>query len=94
MQTPKESNDNVSLAAQRHLINNFKNATELGAEVIRKKSENVAKAIVETTEEKNITTICIGKPHLNLFQIIMKTGVFNQLLRTLSKNNIDIIILS
>jgi len=94
VQTSKEANDRISLAAQRHLINNFKNATELGAEVIRKKFENVAEAIIETTKEKNVTTICIGKPHLNLFQIMLRTGVFNQLLKTLSKNNIDIIILS
>jgi two-component system sensor histidine kinase KdpD len=94
VQTPKESSDKIALAAQRHLINNFKNATELGAEVIRKKAENTAKAIIETAEERNITTICIGKPHLNLFQIALKTGIFNQLLRTLSKKNIDIIILS
>jgi len=94
VQTSKEANDRISLAAQRHLINNFKNATELGAEVIRKKFENVAAAIIETTKEKNVTTICIGKPHLNLFQIMLRTGVFNQLLKTLSKNNIDIIILS
>ncbi len=94
VQTSKESTDKIELAAQRHLINNFKNATELGAELIRKKHDNVAQAIIETVEEKNITTICIGKPHLNLFQIILRTGVFNQLLKTLSKNNIDIIILS
>ena len=94
VQTAREANDRISLAAQRHLINNFKNATELGAEVIRKKTDNVADAIVEATKEKNVTTICIGKPHLNLFQIILRTGVFNQLLKTLSKNNVDIIILS
>jgi two-component system sensor histidine kinase KdpD len=94
VQTSEEANDKISLAAQRHLINNFKNATELGAEVIRKKNNNVAEAIFETTREKDITTICIGKPHLNLFQIILRTGIFNQLLKTLSKNNIDIIILS
>ena len=94
VQTAREANDKISLAAQRHLINNFKNATELGAEVIRKKNDNVAEAIFETTTEKNITTICIGKPHLSLFQIILRTGIFNQLLKTLSKNNIDIIILS
>ncbi len=44
--------------------------------------------------EKEITTICLGKPHLNLFQIILKTSVFNQLLKTLSKNNVDIVIFS
>jgi len=94
VQTPKEATDKIPLAAQRHLINNFKNATELGAEVIQKKAENIAAAIIETIEEKNVTTICLGKPHLNLFQIILRTGVFNQLLKTLSKNNIDIVILS
>ena len=94
VQTPKESVDKIPLAAQRHLINNFKNATELGAEVIQKKEDNIAGAIMEMVNEKQITTICIGKPHLNLFQIILKTSVFNQLLKTLSKNNIDIVIFS
>ncbi len=94
VQTSREATDRIALAAQRHLINNFKNATELGAEVIRIKAENVAQTIIDTANEKNITTICIGKPHLSLFKIILKTGLFNQLLKTLSKNNIDIIILS
>jgi len=94
VQSAKEAGDKIPLAAQRHLINNFKNATELGAEVIQKKGENIAKAIIEAVNEKDVTTICLGKPHLNLFQIILKTSVFNQLLKTLSKNNIDIVILS
>ncbi len=94
VQTAKEANDKIALAAQRHLINNFKNATELGAEVIQLKEDNIAKAIIDTVLQKKITTICIGKPHFNLFQVILKTSVFNQLLKTLSKNEVDIIILS
>ncbi len=94
VQTEKESTSKIPLATQRHLINNFKNATELGAEVIQLKEENIAKAIMRTVLEKNITTVCIGKPHFNLFQLILKTNVFNQLLKTLSKNEVDIIILS
>ena len=94
VQTPKEAMDKIPLAAQRHLINNFRNATELGAEVIQLKHSNIARAIMEIVEEKQITTVCIGKPHLNLFQVIIKTNLFNQLLKTLSKNDVDIIILS
>jgi two-component system sensor histidine kinase KdpD len=94
VQTPKEAMDKIPLDKQRYLINNFKNATELGAEVIQKKEENIANAILETIEEKNITTVCLGKPHLKLWQIILKTGVFNQLLKTMSKNNVDLVILS
>src|SRR6185295_1543565 len=94
VQTPRESPDKIPLADQRHLINNFKNATELGAEVIQKKSDNVAHTIMEIVEEKGITTVCLGKPHLNLFQVILRTSVFNQLLKTLSKNDVDLVILS
>ena len=94
VQTEKENPDNIELSAQRHLINNFKLATELGAEVIQVKSKSVATAIIETAEQKTITTICIGKPHLNLLQLIMQGGVFNQLLQKLSSSDIDIIILS
>ena len=94
VQTSKESADKIQLAAQRHLINNFKNATELGADIIQKKDNNIAATIIEAAVENKITTICLGKPHINLLQVILKTGSFNQLLKTLSKNNIDIVILS
>jgi len=94
VQTPKEDGDKIGLAAQRHLINNFKLATELGAEVIKIKSNKIATGILEVTEQKGITTICIGKPHLSLLNVILNTALFNQLLTKLSALEIDIVILS
>jgi two-component system sensor histidine kinase KdpD len=94
VQTEKENSDNIELSAQRHLINNFKMATELGAEVIQVNGKSIAAAIIETAEQKEITTICIGKPHFNLLQLIMSGGVFNQLLQKMSSSEIDLIILS
>lgn len=94
VETPKESPDKIALDKQRHLINNFKLATELGAEVVKIKNDKVAKGIIQVVEEKGATTVCIGKPHLNLGQVILATGVFNDLLKTLSQNKIDLIILS
>jgi len=94
VQTPNESSTRIRLAAQRHLINNFKMATELGATLIQIKGKNIAQAMLDVIKEREITTVCIGKPHLKLWQIILKTGVFNQLLRTLSKNDVDLVILS
>jgi len=94
VQTPKENSDKIPLDVQRHLINNFKLATQLGAEVIQVKGDGIANAIMKTAEEKNVTTICIGKPHLKLSQIILSTGIFNQLLNKLSANDVDVIILS
>ena len=94
VQTAAESGDKIGLATQRHLINHLKMATELGAEVIKLSEDNISKGIIETAERFDITTICIGKPHLNLFQIILSTSVFNQLLRKLSEADIDLVILS
>ena len=94
VETPKESPDKIALDKQRHLINNFKLATELGANVLKIKHERVSKGILSAVEEKGITTVCIGKPHLNLAQIILATSSFNELLNTLSGKKIDLIILS
>lgn len=94
VQTPKEDGDRIGLADQRHLINNFKLATELGAEVVRVKHNNIAKGIIEKAEEMRITTVCIGKPHLSLLNVILSTAVFNQMLNKLSAADIDIVILS
>jgi len=94
VETPHEGADKIPLDKQRHLINNFKLATELGAEVIRIKNTSIANAIMQVAGEKNITTVCIGKPTLSLVEIILATNVFNQLLKNLSNNNIDLIIMS
>ncbi|MCC7030789.1 MAG: sensor protein KdpD [Chitinophagaceae bacterium] len=94
VQTPRESADKIALDKQRHLINHFKLATELGAEIIKIERENVSKAIIEQCEKRNISTICIGKPHLTLWKIIIATNVFNELLKKLSSSDIDLVILS
>jgi two-component system sensor histidine kinase KdpD len=94
IQTPKESADRIGLADQRHLINNFKLATQMGAEVVRIKSKVVASGMLKAVADKKITTLCMGKPHLSLLSIILKTATFNELLKTLSKLDVDLVILS
>ncbi|TKC08081.1 sensor protein KdpD [Pedobacter polaris] len=94
VQSDSESLDKIKLDKQRHLINHFKLATELGAEVVKVKSNNITQAIMDMAAEREITTICIGKPHLNIFQVILRTAIFNQLLRNLAAKEIDMVILS
>lgn len=94
VQSSSESGDRIRLDKQRHLINNFKLATELGAEVLRVKSDQITQTIMQVSEEREITTICIGKPHLNLFQVILRTAVFNELLRKIASTETDLVILS
>jgi two-component system sensor histidine kinase KdpD len=94
VQTRSEDADRIRLSIQRYLINNFKMATELGAEVIQIKSNNIPGSIVKVAEEKQITTICIGLPRIRLWQMIAKTSSFNRLLKKLAGSDIDLVILS
>jgi len=94
VQRSSEGGDRIKLDLQRHLINNFKLATELGGEVLKVKSEDVTTTITRIAVEREITTICIGKPHLNLFQVIMRTAIFNKLLKNISETETDLVILS
>ncbi len=94
VQTPSESADRIKLDVQRHLINNLKLATELGAEVIQVKSDHIVNSIMDELKQRNVTTLCIGKPHFSLIQIILRTSAFNQLLNKLADSDTDLIILS
>jgi len=94
VQSNNETADKIKLDKQRYLLNNLKLATELGAEVIRIKSNEITKTIINLALEKEVTTICIGKPHFNLFQLILSTSVFNQLLKAMAKTDTDLVILS
>lgn len=94
VQTPREDSHRIPLDVQRHLINNFKSAMEMGAEVIQVKSANVPGSIVKVADEKKISTICIGLPRLRFWQLLLRTNSFGQLLKKISKSDIDLIILS
>lgn len=94
VQNSNESMDKIRLDKQRHLINNFKLATELGAELLKIKSDQITQTIMKVTEEREITTICIGKPHLSLFQVILRTAIFNELLNKIATTETDLVILS
>lgn len=94
VRTKAESAQKIGLARQRHLINNFKLATTLGAEVVTMESNSVAETIADMAVQHGVTTICIGKPHLNLFKIILSSNIFNTLLNKLKASDIDLIILS
>ena len=94
VQTPKEDPDRISLADQRHLLNHFKLATELGGEVIQVHSPHILESIIKVAIEKQITTICTGIPALKLPKTIFTVSKYKNFMKSLSENNIDLIILA
>ena len=113
VQTSNETVDRIPLDKQRHLINNFKLATELGGDVIQAQADaqkhgigflparilnleraDITEAILQVVKDKHVTTLCIGKPHISIWQVILRTNTFNRLLTALSANDVDLVILS
>lgn len=94
VQTSRERDDTINLASQRHLINNFKLAIELGAEIIKVKEDDIADAIWDTAIKNKITTICMGKPRFKFLQTLMGNHVFSQLIKKMNVPDVDLVILS
>ena len=94
VQTPKESADRIPLAVQRHLLNHFKLATELGGEVIQLQKSNVIDGIIDACANNHITKCCIGKPELSFFSAVFSIMNYKKLVDFLSSSNIDLIILA
>lgn len=90
VQTPQEDPDRISLADQRHLLNHFKLATELGGEVIQVHSPHILESIIKVAIEKQITTICTGIPALKLPKTIFTVSKYKNFMKSLSENNIDL----
>jgi two-component system sensor histidine kinase KdpD len=94
VQTPGEAFDKIRLSDQRFLLNNLKLATELGAEIIKIKSNNVAETIFSVAVEKQITTILVGVPTYTLKKFLFNQNTLQKLLKKLAGTKIDLIIVS
>ena len=94
VQTPWESADWIPLANQRYLLNHFKLASELRGEVIQIQSENVIDSIIQVCKERQISTVCMGKPDFSFWNIFRKALRYRKLVNHLALLNIDLIILA
>ncbi|HWZ23464.1 MAG TPA: hypothetical protein VNW06_12465, partial [Cytophagaceae bacterium] len=92
VQTPMEESDKINLASQRHLINNFKMATELGASVIKKQGKDIARIITDTAIEHECRMIIIGKPHFSFWSFLLNRNLIDKILKY--SDEIDIVLVS
>ncbi len=94
VQTNKEKIENIDPKIQRYLLNNFKLATELGAEVKEISSNEKAKSIVDFAKEKEASLIVIGKPLFSIFYRLKPKNFFRELSSLTSNENMDILLVT
>ncbi len=94
IQTDKEKIEKIDTASQRHLLNNFKLAAELGAEIKEISSNEIAKSIVDFAKQNEASLIIIGKPNFTIFYRLNPKNFFRELSSLTSKEKIDILMVS
>lgn len=94
VQSPKENTERIDLADQRHLINNFKLATELGANVVKKEDHNIADAIVRYAVEQEIRWIILGAPLPSFINKLGFRTIAEKVMHKVENHNIDLMIIS
>lgn len=94
VQTPAESTDCIPLATQRHLLNHFRLAAELGGEVIQTVSTDIVGEIIKVCRERQITTVCMGQPTFRMPAVFFHISGYKKILRSLAEMDIDLIILA
>jgi two-component system, OmpR family, sensor histidine kinase KdpD len=93
VKTSKESVEKINAVDQRHLIQNFKLAKELGAEVVQLTNEDIAKAILDFAKQIEAGLIVIGKPNFSILNILRK-NLFQKLIDYASGYNLDILMVT
>ncbi len=68
-------------AAQHRLEEHALLAEDLGAEVIRTKSSDIAKTLVQIARERQVTQIVLGQPARRRWEEILRGSIINRLLR-------------
>jgi two-component system, OmpR family, sensor histidine kinase KdpD len=80
VETPKEAPHLIDAEAQRHLHQNIGIARELGAQVVRLKSEDPVSAIVDFARSNGVSHVIVGRSHQPWWRRILGRDVVRKLL--------------
>jgi two-component system sensor histidine kinase KdpD len=78
-------------AALRRLEEHALLAEDLGAEVIRAKSKDIAKTLVEIARERQVTQLVLGQPVRSRWEEFIRGSIVNRLLRLGAKVDIHLV---
>ncbi|RYD76300.1 MAG: sensor protein KdpD [Sphingobacteriales bacterium] len=94
VQKKRENPDKINLAVQRHLINNFQMAMELGATVHKVKGNSIADEICRFINEKHITLLVMGNSNEGKFKRMFSLDLISKLENQLDESGVDILLVN
>jgi two-component system sensor histidine kinase KdpD len=79
VETPSEAPDRIDSENQRHLLDNVERARELGAEVIRLKSDDPAAAILEFARSHRVSDLIVGRTAQPRWRMLLRRTVLQRI---------------
>ena len=79
VETPEEAPDRIDSEAQRHLLGNMDKARELGAEVVRIKSDDPARALLDFARSHRVSDVILGRSETAWWRRILRRSVLHRL---------------
>ncbi len=79
VETPEEAPDRIDSAAQRHLLGNIDKARELGAEVVRIKSNQPAQTLLDFARSHRVSDIIVGRSEQPRWRRFLRRSVVQQM---------------
>lgn len=81
VETPREAPERIDSEAQRHLLGNIDKARELGAEVVRLKSNDPAAALIDFARAHRVSDVIIGRTEQPWWRRLWRPSVVAQIVR-------------
>jgi two-component system sensor histidine kinase KdpD len=81
VETPGEAPHLIDAEAQRHLLANVDKAKELGAEVVRLKSDDPAQALLDFARTHGVVHVIVGRSMQPWWKQVLRGSVLLRLLR-------------
>jgi two-component system sensor histidine kinase KdpD len=91
VQTSKEDSQHISTDISNALVENIKFAENLGAKVIKLKSDNISDALLKFARENGITHVIFGQSARSRWEIFWKGSIINRFLREVKDVAIHVI---
>jgi two-component system sensor histidine kinase KdpD len=82
VETPQEAPERIDSEAQRNLLDNIEKARELGAEVVRLKSDDPAAALLDFARSHRVSDLIVGRTELPWWRRLLGRSVLQRLVDT------------
>ncbi len=79
VETPGEAPARIDSEVQRHLLANIERARELGAEVVRLRSEDPADALLDFARSHRVSDVIVGRTAVKWWRRVLRRSVLQRL---------------